>query len=128
MSEFFLKWATMPLAAAPIAVTPREPVPVAATTEANPGQSLEELARASDLLNRNGVRILQLEGVEAVGVWSDLDGPEVRAALRTLGGEAALIRYLDGDAIPPDFKARWVDGEPVPGDVRAEMERNPADP
>ncbi len=42
-----------------------------------------ELARASAVQNRAGVRIMALEGGATIGVWSDLDGPEVRAALRT---------------------------------------------
>ena len=30
---------------------------------------------------------MELEGGATVGLWSDLDGPEVRAALRTFGLE-----------------------------------------
>ena len=46
-----------------------------------------ELARASALLNRAGVRIMALEVGATIGVWSDLDGPEVRAALRIFGSD-----------------------------------------
>ena len=45
------------------------------------GPDTAELARASAVLNRAGVRIMALEGGATIGVWSDLDGPEVRAAL-----------------------------------------------
>lgn len=55
-----------------------------------------ELARASAVLNRAGVRIMQLAGAATIGVWRDLDGPEVRAALRTLGSDGLPVRYLDG--------------------------------
>lgn len=87
-----------------------------------------ELARASSVLNLAGVRIMALEGGATIGVWSDLDGPAVRAALRTFGSDGLPVRYLDGTGIPMRFKARRVEGEPVPMTVLAEMERQPADP
>jgi hypothetical protein len=37
-----------------------------------------ELTRACSVLNRSGVRIMTLEAGATIGVWSDLDGPEVR--------------------------------------------------
>jgi hypothetical protein len=74
------------------------------------GPSLVELARASGVLNRVGVRIMELDGVTTMGVWSDLDGPEVRAALRTMGGGEVPVRYLDGDGIPARYKVRRVTG------------------
>jgi hypothetical protein len=87
-----------------------------------------ELARAGAVLNRAGIRIMALEGSATIGVWSDLDGPEVRAALRTFGSELLLIHYLDGAGVPMRYKVRWVDGEPVPMNVLAAMEQHPADP
>jgi hypothetical protein len=87
-----------------------------------------ELARASGVLNRAGVRIMALEAGATIGVWSDLDGPEVRAALRTLGSDRLPIRYLDGAGVPMRYKSRRVEGEPVPLNVLAEMEREPAEP
>src|SRR6185437_9764066 len=44
--------------------------------EIETGPDPAELARASAVLNRAGVRIMPLEGGAAIGVWSDLDGPE----------------------------------------------------
>lgn len=44
-----------------------------------------ELVCASGVLNRAGVGIMWLESELTIGLWSDLDGPEVRAALRTFG-------------------------------------------
>jgi hypothetical protein len=87
-----------------------------------------ELARASAVLNRAGVRIMALEGGATMGVWSDLDGPEVRAALRTFGSDRLPLRYLDGAGVPMRYKVRRVEGEPVPMNVLAEMERDPAEP
>ena len=87
-----------------------------------------ELARASALLNRAGVRIVALDGGATIGVWSDLDGPEVRAALRTFGSDRLPLRYLDGAGVPMRYKVRWVEGEAVPMNMLAEMERHPAEP
>lgn len=39
---------------------------------------------ACAVLNRAGVRIMALEDRITIGVWSDLDGPDIRAALRVL--------------------------------------------
>ena len=41
-----------------------------------------------------------------IGIWSDLDGPEIRAALQEVG-------YLDGPGIPPPYSTRRVAGEAV---------------
>src|ERR1035438_4073764 len=43
-----------------------------------PAQS--EVDRACQILNAEGVRIMRLDGRFVIGVWSDLDGPEIRAA------------------------------------------------
>jgi hypothetical protein len=87
-----------------------------------------ELSRASGVLNQAGVRIIALECGATIGVWSDLDGPEVRAALRTFGSERLPVRYLDGAGVPMRYKVRRVDGEPVPMNVLAAMEQHPAEP
>jgi hypothetical protein len=80
------------------------------------------------VLNREGVRIMALEGGTTIGVWSDLDGPGARAALRIFGSDRLPLRYLDGAGIPMLYKLRRVDGEPVPMNVLAEMERHPSEP
>jgi hypothetical protein len=87
-----------------------------------------DLARASSVLRQVGVRILNLESVATIGLWSDLDGPDVRTALRVFGSGRMPIRYLDGTDIPMHYKLRRADGEPVPLNVLAEMERRPTDP
>jgi hypothetical protein len=96
--------------------------------EIEAGPDPAELARASAVLNRAGVRIMALEGGATIGVWSDLDGPEVRAALRTFGSDRLPVRYLDGAGVPMRYKLRRVDGEPVPINVLAAMEQHPAEP
>jgi hypothetical protein len=87
-----------------------------------------DLLRARYILNRAEVRKIVVDGVVTIGVWSDLDGPEIRAALRTLGNDRIPVRYLDGSGIPPRYKLRRVEGEPVPISVLVEMERQPAAP
>ncbi len=88
----------------------------------------EQARRARRLLNRAGVRIMILETGANIGVWSDLVGPEIRAALRTLGNAELPVRYLDGAGVPMHYKARQLEGEPVPMEVLSEMERQPAEP
>jgi hypothetical protein len=93
--------------------------------EASPDPA--ELARASAVLNRAGVRIMALEGGATIGVWSDFDGSEVRAALRTFGSDRLPILYLDGAGVSARYKVRRAEGEPVPMNVLAEMEWRQAD-
>ena len=100
----------------------------AESPEIEAGPDPAELVRASGVLTRAGVRIMALEGGTTIGVWSDLDGAEVRAALRTCGSGGLPVRYLDGADVPLRYKLRRVGGEPVPINVLREMERHPADP
>jgi hypothetical protein len=100
----------------------------AESPEIEAGPEPAEAARASAVLNRAGVRIMPLEGGATIGVWSDLDGPEVRAALRTFGSDRLPLRYLDGAGVPVRYKVRRVEGEPVPVNVLAGMEGHPAEP
>jgi hypothetical protein len=86
------------------------------------------LERADAVLSRAGVRLMTLENGPAIGVWSDLDGPEVRAALATFGLVGVPDCYLDGSRVPVRYKVRRVEREPVPMKVLAEMERHPAEP
>ncbi len=105
---------------------------VGATSAESPEIHVEpdpaELARASAVLNRTGARLMQLDGVTTIGIWSDLDGPELRKALRTFGSDRLPIRYLDGAGVPVRYKLRRVPGEPVPHNVLLEMQRNPREP
>jgi hypothetical protein len=94
----------------------------------SPNADPEESARASLILNRAGVRIMALEDGATIGVWSDLDGLEIRSALRTIGLDRLPVRYLDGARAPMRYKVRRVEGEPVPMCVLAEMERSAAEP
>jgi hypothetical protein len=87
-----------------------------------------EITRASRVLNGAGVRLMKLDVKVVVGIWSDLDGPEIRAALGILGSGDLEVRYLDGFNVPDRFRLRCVAGEPVPLNVLAEMERHRESP
>jgi hypothetical protein len=81
-----------------------------------------ELSRASAILGQAGVRLMRLESGDAVGIWSDLDSPAIRNALRILGSGELPVLYLDGPNVPLRYKLRRVPGEPVPNSVREAME------
>jgi hypothetical protein len=98
-----------------------------APTEMVSDPSPEELAHASAVLTKAGIRLMRIDGADHVGIWSDLDGPEVRAALRTFGSHELPVRYLDG-AVLMCFRLRQVPGEPVPANVLAAMEQEPNHP
>ncbi len=87
-----------------------------------------ELTSAFAVLNRAGVRFMRLDGTDAIGVWSDLDGRDIRKALHTGGLSSLPVLYLDGAGVPMWLKLRRVEGEPVPLSVLAEMERHRAEP
>jgi hypothetical protein len=83
------------------------------------------VARASAVLAAAGVINLELNGVRVAGVWSDLDGPGIRAALLAIGACDLPVTYLDGSSIPDRFKSRRVAGEAVPLAILVEMECSP---
>jgi hypothetical protein len=95
-------------------------------TEEEPSQ--EAIDQAGEVLSRVGMRLMELEEGTTVGLWSDLDGPEVRRALRVFGSHRLAMKYLDGPGIPAKYQRRRVAGEPVPASVRLEMERHPEEP
>lgn len=49
-----------------------------APVEALPDPTPEELTHASAVLAKAGIRLMRLYGVDLVGIWSDLDSPDVR--------------------------------------------------
>jgi hypothetical protein len=121
VSAFLTKW------------TNTEPDPL---SELKPARSTGEIrgeARpvhvelATSMLSVAGVRIMGLDGQITIGVWSDLNGANIRVALRALDMGHLPVRYLDGASIPVRYKLRRVEGEPVPMSVLAEMERHSAE-
>lgn len=130
MSRFLERWAEE-IQATSIderLTAPSRSVSPPVTTRERSERSQAEIGSACSILNRAGVRIMRLEGAATIGVWSDLDGPEIRGALRVLDSDQLTVRYLDGAGIPMRYKLRRVEGEPVPVSAFAEMDRNPAEP
>src|SRR5437667_4399546 len=74
-----------------------EGAPSAESPEIEAGPDAAEQACANAVHSEAGVRFMKLEGVHTVGLWADRDGPEVRAALRTMGTGDLPIRYLDAE-------------------------------
>jgi hypothetical protein len=100
-----------------------------ASRSGRPKPQPTDLARGSIILMQAGVRLMETDGATSIGIWSDLDGPNVRLALCTLGSEMLLpIRYLDAVGVPMRYKSRSMEGEPVPMNVLRAMEANPAEP
>jgi hypothetical protein len=84
---------------------------------------------ALSLLNSIGARIVVFAaGYEATGIWSDLDGPEVRSAIRTLGRGDLPVLYLDSPGCPDHYKVRRVPGETIPLSILTAMEAAASEP
>ena len=93
-----------------------------------PDLDAPDLIHARHVLNEAEVHKFVVSGAVIIGIWSDLDSPEIRAALRALDADRLPVRYLDGAGVPMQYKVRRVEGEPVSISVLAEMEQRPADP
>jgi hypothetical protein len=85
-----------------------------------------QMSHASAVLQRAGVRLMQIDGQPVIGIWSDRDGPHVRHALAVFGNERLPVRYLDGKNVPLRYKLRKVRGEPVPLAILAVIEQRTA--
>lgn len=83
----------------------------------------EQLTWAGAVLALNGVRHLTIDGRHVIGLWSDLDGPHIREALRLFDNQALPVLYLDGPKMPDRYKGRQIPGQPVPLDVVRAMLR-----
>ena len=89
---------------------------------------------ASAVLADAGVRLMQLNGDMTIGIWSSLDSPVLRAALRVFGSDQAPICYLDAPPVPiPDkykvYRGRSEDGKKhIPWEVIQAMYAHPDEP
>lgn len=63
----------------------------------------DRISRAMGLLNLTGTRIIS--GTQ-IGIWSDLDGLEIRAALRVVGMGHLPVTHLETANIPVRYKLR----------------------
>jgi hypothetical protein len=90
------------------------------TPESAPDRN--RLTLASVVLARAGVRLMELETGFTIGIWSDLDSADLRAAIGNFHPDGPPpIRYLDGPGIPPRFKLRRVAGRTCPDWGRDEI-------
>ena len=64
------------------------------------------IAEAMGLLNLAGVRILRFGADLQIGIWQDLDGPEVRAAIRAVALHVHPIVHLANAEVPIRYKVR----------------------
>lgn len=86
--------------------------------------TLEQVDDAATVLIKTGVRLMCLDGGNWTGgVWSDLDGPRLRAAIDIMFPDVP-VAYLDGAGIPDRYKLRQVPGEPVPAHVLELMQQD----
>ena|SRR5215471_410023 len=70
---------------------------------------------ASAVLADAGLRLTQLDGVMTIGIWSSLDSPGLRAALRVFRSEQAPVCYLDAPNVPIPNKYKVYPGSPENG-------------
>lgn len=79
--------------------------------EAEVGHDLAAMQGAVALLNAAGCRIIRRPDGFSVGVWSDMDGPEPRAAIATVWPGAPVV-YLDGTRpLDPRYRVRAADDD-----------------
>jgi hypothetical protein len=84
----------------------------------------KQLTWASAVYRLNGVRLISVDGnLAAIGIWSDLDGPHIREAIRIYGNQDLPVRYLDGRDVPMRYKVRNVEGDPVPLSIVKAMDK-----
>ena len=61
---------------------------------------------AVDVLNHEGVRRFQLDGVCTLGIWKAGDSPEVRAAISTLYPRGPQVFHLEDERVPNRYRTR----------------------
>jgi hypothetical protein len=113
-------------------LTAPETVPANNNDDVGPVPDLDlerpDRVHARRVLNGAGVRKILVDDELIVGIWSDLDSLEIRAALLVLESDRYPVRYLDGIGMPIQFKSRRVPGEAVPLNVLEAMEDSSSQP
>ncbi len=59
-------------------------------------------------MNLCGARIIRHGAELQIGLWSDVDGPEIRAAIDTLGMSELQVLHLETAAVDFNYKVRSV--------------------
>jgi hypothetical protein len=110
--------------------TSKSPEAASSSSSVPPRKEEHEMVQASAILVKAGMRLVELNGQTTVGLWSDLDGPLIRWALKIFGSGDLPVIYLDADVagVPDKFRVRSVPGDPVPLSVLEEMRNHPSEP
>jgi len=82
-----------------------ESIPPKSTDKTDKSLTPEQV-EALRLLNLSGARILRHYSEFRIGVWEDLDGPELRAAIATVGMSELRIVHLESAEVPLRYKVR----------------------
>jgi len=82
------------------------PVDAVGTVEGEQTEATAATIAATRLMNITGCRIIRDGEQLLVGVWSDLDGPEIRAALRALGMQSLPVVHLESADVDVRYKVR----------------------
>ncbi len=133
MATFIQKWArrgaerSVPALPLPSGGAPMPPGREVLPRSVEPESDDRDAERALAVLNEAGVRTWQENSSVVVGVWSDLDGQEVREALRVLGMGGLPVRHLDDPDVPLGLKVRSVPDQTEwisPAEAKARMLNN----
>lgn len=76
-----------------------------------------ESGRPSVLLDLTGCRLIRLDDVFTIGIWRDLDAPELRGAIAVAGLVNLPVRFLDEDDLPERYRVRSLRAPLRPPDV-----------
>lgn len=82
------------------------PVEAVGTVEGEQTEATAATIAATRLMNITGCRIIRDGEQLLVGVWSDLDGLDIRAAIRGLGMQSLRVVHLESSDVPVDYKVR----------------------
>jgi len=75
-------------------------------TDGEKSEVSAESQQAMWLLNLAGCRIIRQQAGFSVAIWEDLDGPELRDAIRAVGMGDQPVVHLEGPNVPMRYKVR----------------------
>lgn len=81
------------------------PIPLESSDTGDKSLTHEQIA-ALRLLNLAGTRIMRTDSGFQVGIWEDLDGPELRTAIRSVGMSAYPVLHLEDAGVALQYKVR----------------------
>lgn len=85
---------------------------------ANSGESGDAASvDAMALLNLAACRLMLLDHSFTIGIWGDLDGPELRGAIAGAGLENLPVVFLEGEDLPERYRVRSLQVPPRTADI-----------